>query len=452
MASVVDPGVDRSVSPWRRLAVGAPLAAAALAGAFLTVGVAHSVMVLTGGRLSDDQLTILRGRWELVAASAALFLVFLGLIPVRLRRDWRASGLYAAFVISLFAEMFGFPLTVYFLSSALGLPVFERRFMVYMYRVGMPVGSLVTVLGMLLVVLGWRAIYRAKDVLVTGGIYRYIRHPQYLGILLVTAGWLIHWPTLPGLLMWPVLVLLYVRQAHREEAELARRFGEAYQAYARRTPGWFPRPGRRLAATLVLAAATGLAMLFLVARGRVPPETPRAGGRTFYVVPYHYGFAFYDQDLAEVAALQVRTGEQVTLHIVPALALGREAFLAYARRTVQRGFAGLAPGDPRILGQILEDVSLGNVEHVVGIAAHPVYVATRVAEALRRRSPQASAPATLRDAVRQRDPAIVTVTFTAGRTGRFDVICLDADPLAGTGTCGWGHKWMVAPGAFVVTP
>jgi protein-S-isoprenylcysteine O-methyltransferase Ste14 len=56
----------------------------------------------------------------------------------------------------------------------------------------------------------------------------------------VTAGWLIHWPTLPGLLMWPVLVLLYVRQAHREEAELARRFGEAYQAYARRTPGWFP--------------------------------------------------------------------------------------------------------------------------------------------------------------------------------------------------------------------
>ncbi len=212
------------------------------------------------------------------------------------------------------------------------------------------------------------------------------------------------------------------------------------------------RPGRRLAATVLLAATTGLAGLFLLSRGRVPPPTPPAAGRTFYIVPYHYGFAFYDQDLVEVAAIRVRTGDRVTLHIVPALALRRETFLAYARRTVQQGIAGLAPGDPRILARILEDVSLGNVEHIVGIAGHPVYVTTRVAEALRGRPPQTPAPATVQDAVRRRDPAIVSVTFTAGRAGRFDVICLDADPLAGTGTCGWGHKWMIGPGAFVVEP
>lgn len=219
----------------------------ALAVTFLCIGVGHSLIMLTTDKLSAYRLTFNQGHWELVAASIAVFLAFLALIPVRLKRAWRAHGIYVAFVISLFAEMFGFPLSVYFLSSILGLTFFEKEFILYMYRIGMPLGSLITLLGILLIGLGWREVYRAKDQLATRGIYSYLRHPQYLGLLLVTAGWLVHWPTLPGLVMWPVLVLLYYRLARQEDRYLAEKFGPEYWVYAEKTPMLFPlRSSRRV--------------------------------------------------------------------------------------------------------------------------------------------------------------------------------------------------------------
>jgi len=203
-------------------------------------------MILATGRVADRDLTILRGRWDLVALSIVLFIAFMAFIPVRLRRDWRSHGVYAAFVVSLFAEMFGFPLSIYFLSSALGLPLLEKDFMLYMYMFGMPIGSIVTFLGVVLVMLGWREVYRAKDQPARTGIYKYTRHPQYLGILLVAGGWAVHWPTVPSVGLWPLLVVLYYRLARREEAYLKERFGEEYSSYAERTPMLLPfRWGQR---------------------------------------------------------------------------------------------------------------------------------------------------------------------------------------------------------------
>ena len=221
------------------------LVGAALAAAFLSIGAAHSLTILATGKVSETELVIDRGRWELVAGSIAVFLAFVALIPVRLRRDWRTHGIYGAFVVSLFAEMFGFPLTAYLLSAALGLKFFEQQFMLYMYQIGMPLGSLITFFGVLLIILGWREVYRSADQLATGGIYGYLRHPQYLGIIFVAAGWLVHWPTIPGLMMWPILVVLYYRLSLQEEKRLAEKFGHEFWAYAERTPRFLPSGLRR---------------------------------------------------------------------------------------------------------------------------------------------------------------------------------------------------------------
>lgn len=167
-------------------------------------------------------------------------LVSVKLVQCGLGVSKRGCGVYAAFIVSLFAEMFGFPLTVHFVSSAFGLTLFEQEFMLYMHRVGMPVGSLVTFLGVLLVVFGCREVYRAGDRLATHGICAHLRHPQYLGILLITGGWLIHWPTAIGLAMWPILAVAYVRLARREDAYLTGWFGSEFRKYAENTRSFLP--------------------------------------------------------------------------------------------------------------------------------------------------------------------------------------------------------------------
>jgi len=190
----------------------------------------------------------------------------------------------------------------------------------------------------------------------------------------------------------------------------------------------------------------------LVFSGKLALTSRRApDGDVFYVVPYHYGFAFYDRDFKEVDAMEVRVGTRVTLYIVPAHALPEATFLAYVERSMKVGVGGLAPGDPKIRAKMLEDLALGNVEHIVGIAGHPVYVTTDVGLVLGGRPFREAGPASLGEAVSRRDPAIKAVTFTAKKVGDFDVLCVDSG-MDGAGTCGWGHKWMVGKNAFVVRP
>jgi protein-S-isoprenylcysteine O-methyltransferase Ste14 len=224
----------------RTILVSLGLGVAVLAIAALFIGVGHSLMLLATGGLAETDLSISRGRWDLVVGSILVFLVFLAFIPVRVKGDWRAHGVYGAFIVSLFAEMFGFPLTVFFLSSAFGLSLFEAEFMGYMYTIGMPVGSVITFAGVVLIILGWREVHRSRDQLASGGIYSHVRHPQYLGILLVAGGWVFHWPTIPGLIMFPVLVTLYYGLAKREDRFLEERFGDAFREYANRTPMFLP--------------------------------------------------------------------------------------------------------------------------------------------------------------------------------------------------------------------
>lgn len=112
----------------------------------LTMG-GHSVLLIMRGQISRESLTVSPGQWAILAAAILTSLAFFLLIPVRIKRDWRTHGIFAAFIVSLFAEMYGFPLTVYFISTILGLTYFEKEFMLYMYAVGMPLGALISTLG-----------------------------------------------------------------------------------------------------------------------------------------------------------------------------------------------------------------------------------------------------------------------------------------------------------------
>lgn len=179
-------------------------------------------------------------RWDLVLVGAVLFVSLLALISFRRKTDWQSHGIYTAFIIALFAEMFGIPLTIYFVSSYFNWLNFQDGFLSYMDTTGMPIGLVITGLGMLLVAVGWERIYRASEGLVTDGIYRYVRHPQYLGFILITGGWLIHWPTIPTALIWPVLVAMYYRLARKEESVMRERFGEEYLEYSNKVPLMIP--------------------------------------------------------------------------------------------------------------------------------------------------------------------------------------------------------------------
>ncbi len=187
-----------------------------------------------------QEISLYAGRWDLVLGSVILFAAFLLCIPFKRNVNWRTHGAYVAFIIALFTEMFGFPLTIYFVTSYFGQVAFQNTFLDYMTSIGMPIGYIITGIGLIFVIAGWRPIYRSEG-LVIKGPYRLLRHPQYLGFLLITGGWLIHWPTIPTMLMWPILVFLYYKLAQKEEKEMEIRFGEEYKAYKQSVPMFIPK-------------------------------------------------------------------------------------------------------------------------------------------------------------------------------------------------------------------
>jgi len=188
----------------------------------------------------NQTFELLVGRWDVVLVSSVLFVAFLLFTPFKKKVSWKTHSTYTAFIIALFAEMFGFPLTIFFISSYFGRIGFQNEFLNYMNLAGMPIGFIITGIGLLFVIVGWRPIYKAKEELVTKGVYHYLRHPQYLGFLLITLGWLIHWPTIPTATMWPILVVMYYRLAKKEEKELKERFGDKYLQYIEKVPMFIP--------------------------------------------------------------------------------------------------------------------------------------------------------------------------------------------------------------------
>jgi len=202
------------------------------------------------------------GLWSLVVINSAIFIILaFSFTKPKTTRDWRSFGAFSAFIVALFTEMYGIPLTIYFLLPWLSAKYPGINFLshdaghlpeiIFGWRGNPHLGpfhlasDILIFGGFILLSSAWRVLYLAQQThrLATTGIYARMRHPQYVAFVLIMFGFLLQWPTILTLVMFPILVWMYVRLAQAEEADALAEFGQAYEEYRNRTPAFIPHFG-----------------------------------------------------------------------------------------------------------------------------------------------------------------------------------------------------------------
>jgi protein-S-isoprenylcysteine O-methyltransferase Ste14 len=208
--------------------------------------------------MSHDQPAY--GLWFLVILNSAVFIMFaFSFFKPATARDWRSFGAFAAFIVALFVEMYGFPLTIYMLSGWLqtkfpNLDLMSHDAGHLWYTIlgengdphfsALHIASYVFIgFGFFLLSSAWNVLYHSqrRNSLAKAGPYARIRHPQYVAFVLILLGFLLQWPTLLTLVMFPILLVMYARLSITEEAEMRKQFGAEYEEYVSRTPRFIPR-------------------------------------------------------------------------------------------------------------------------------------------------------------------------------------------------------------------
>jgi protein-S-isoprenylcysteine O-methyltransferase Ste14 len=195
------------------------------------------------------------GFWEvsIIMAVIASWILYRYVAP-RGWREWSRAGLVQAFIIALYAEMYGFPLTIYLLTGWLGLDIPWVHDSGHLWATLFGWGGLGTMIEMVIgyalvfsgigvLAEGWREVYVAtkESRLATDKLYSVVRHPQYTGIFLAVFGQLIHWPTIPTVVLFPVIVWAYYRLSLREERQMIQQYGSVYETYRKDVPMFLPK-------------------------------------------------------------------------------------------------------------------------------------------------------------------------------------------------------------------
>lgn len=200
--------------------------------------------------------------WALVIINSLVFIIFaFSFTKPKSPRDWRSFGAFSAFIVALFTEMYGFPLTIYLLSGWLQSRYPQLNLLSHdaghlwwtllgikgnpHFNVLHILSSVLIFGGFILLSSAWEVLYKAQrtHTLAVSGPYARVRHPQYIAFITIMFGFLLQWPTILTLLMFPMLIWMYTRLAFQEEREVRGEFGEEYDRYAATTPAFFPRFG-----------------------------------------------------------------------------------------------------------------------------------------------------------------------------------------------------------------
>lgn len=200
------------------------------------------------------------GLWGLVIINSAIFIFFaFSFTKPKSKKDWRSLGVYSAFIVALFTEMYGFPLSIYFLSGWLverypGIDFLSHDNGHLWHTIlgfeGNPhfdplhiASNVLIVLGFFMLASSWDVLHKAQKTheMAIEGWYAKCRHPQYVAFILIMFGFLLQWPTIPTLVMFPILLIVYLRLAKQEEQMALKEFGEQYRLYMETVPGWIPK-------------------------------------------------------------------------------------------------------------------------------------------------------------------------------------------------------------------
>lgn len=200
------------------------------------------------------------GLWPLVIINSAIFIFFaFSFTKPKVATDWRSLGAFSAFVVALFSEMYGFPLSIYFLSGWLesqypGVDFLSHNNGHLLHQLlgfeGDPhfdplhiASNLLIVFGFVILASAWNVLHAAQktQTLASVGWYARVRHPQYLAFIIIMFGFLLQWPTIPTLVMFPILVVVYIKLAKSEEHKALEEFGVEYARYRDHTPAFIPQ-------------------------------------------------------------------------------------------------------------------------------------------------------------------------------------------------------------------
>jgi len=191
-------------------------------------------------------------QWLGVLFFAILYGAALLFVPFYKKMNRKPATAYMAFVLAFAIEMHGIPMSMYLISWIIGknLPegvLWGHTLFNQIGYTGLYINIVFAIIALLIISNGWYNIYHkywskesGRGKVVKTGVYKYIRHPQYTGFMLLTLGMMAGWATLPTILMWPFILWMYYRLAKREEKDMIEEFGEEYVMYKNKTKMFIP--------------------------------------------------------------------------------------------------------------------------------------------------------------------------------------------------------------------